>query len=64
MVTRKRAIFYACLLILLLVGFVEGAQERITIKSIEIHGNRVIEEATIRHQIKSRVGDAFTPSHV
>ena len=64
MVTRKRAIFYSCLLILLLAGFVESAQERIIVKSIEIHGNRVIEEATIRHQIKSRVGDPFTPSQV
>ncbi|MGA1842285.1 MAG: outer membrane protein assembly factor BamA [bacterium] len=64
MVTRKRAIIYAFLLILFSVCSVEGAQESILIKAIAIQGNRIIEEATIRHQIRSRVGDPFTPFSV
>jgi len=64
MVTRKRAIFYTILLILFFISFVEGAQENIPVKAIVIRGNRVIEEATIRHQIKSREGEPFTPFRV
>ncbi|MGA1864836.1 MAG: outer membrane protein assembly factor BamA, partial [bacterium] len=64
MVTRKRAIIYAFLLILFSVCVVEGAQESIVIKAITIQGNRIIEEATIRHQIRSRVGEPFTPFRI
>ena len=57
MVTRKRAVLYAFLLILFSVCFVEGAEEGIPVRAIVIQGNRIIEEATIRHQIKIRVGE-------
>ena len=64
MVTRKRTIFYICLSILFLIDFAESGQRGILIKAIEIQGHRIIEEATIRHQIKSRIGEPFTPIQI
>jgi len=61
MLTRTRAIPCACFLILFLAGFLEGAQQGIPVRAIEIRGNRIIEEATIRHQIRSKVGEPFSP---
>ncbi|MGA1796808.1 MAG: outer membrane protein assembly factor BamA [bacterium] len=61
MLTRTRAIPCAFLLILFLAGFVQGAQQGIPVRAIEIRGNRIIEEATIRHQIRTKVGTPFSP---
>ncbi|MBN2374055.1 outer membrane protein assembly factor BamA [bacterium] len=61
MVKLKQAILFICLFILFSPYLGEGAEEYIPVQAIEINGHRVIEEDTIRHQIKTRVGDIFKP---